>query len=228
MYFFSFSRRQMPPSRPDQMTIEKTPSYFVTESVPERIYQMSNDTRLLIVVRDPVTRAVSHYTQVITKRPNVPSFERLAFSPNRSSSPNSSSVEINASWGALQIGLYARHLEPWLRYFPLDRMHFVSGEGLISDPATELDKVQDFLGLRRAVTRDQFFFSSAKKGFPCLRRKGPSVVGSPGRQRLHCLGKNKGRSHPSVDAGLIESLRRFFRPHNERFYRMTKIDFGWP
>lgn len=211
----------MPLSRPDQMTIEKTPSYFVTEAVPERIFRMSNDTKLLVVVRDPVTRAVSHYTQVITKRPNIPSFERLAFS-NHS---NTSSIEINASWGALQIGLYAKHLETWLRFFPLDRMHFVSGEGLISDPATELEKVQDFLGLRRAVTRDQFFFSSAKKGFPCLKKL--SVV-SPHQHRLHCLGKNKGRSHPAVDAGLIETLRRFFRPHNEVFYRMTKIDFGWP
>jgi len=207
-------------SRPDQMTIEKTPSYFVTATVPERIYRMSNETKLLVVVRDPVTRAVSHYTQVTTKRSNIPSFERLAFS-NRSDS----SVEINASWGALQIGIYAKHLETWLRFFPLDRMHFVSGEGLISDPAAELEKVQDFLGLSRAVTRDQFFFSSAKKGFPCLRKL--SVV-SPQQQRLHCLGKNKGRSHPTVDARLIESLRRFFRPYNELFYRMTKIDFGWP
>lgn len=35
--------------------------------------------RLLVVVRDPVTRAISDYTQAASKRKELKSFEELAF-----------------------------------------------------------------------------------------------------------------------------------------------------
>jgi [heparan sulfate]-glucosamine 3-sulfotransferase 3 len=53
----------MPPTLEGQVTMEKTPSYFVTREVPQRVRQMNPNTKLLIVVRDPVTRAISDYTQ---------------------------------------------------------------------------------------------------------------------------------------------------------------------
>jgi len=54
----------MPTTLDGELTMEKTPSYFVTRSVPSRMYNMSADVRLVVVVRDPVTRAISDYTQV--------------------------------------------------------------------------------------------------------------------------------------------------------------------
>ena len=69
----------MPATLDGQLTVEKTPSYFVTKSVPQRVYFMSPDVRLVVVVRDPVTRALSDYTQARLKRPDLPSFENMAF-----------------------------------------------------------------------------------------------------------------------------------------------------
>ncbi|RZF47033.1 hypothetical protein LSTR_LSTR016411, partial [Laodelphax striatellus] len=54
----------MPPTLEGQITMEKTPSYFVTKEAPVRVHQMNPTTKLLVVVRDPVTRAISDYTQV--------------------------------------------------------------------------------------------------------------------------------------------------------------------
>jgi len=54
----------MPATYERELTLEKTPSYFVTKSVPARLHNMSSDVRLIVVVRDPVTRAISDYTQV--------------------------------------------------------------------------------------------------------------------------------------------------------------------
>ena len=53
----------MPATLEGQVTMEKTPSYFVTREVPQRVHQMNPNTKLLVVVRDPVTRAISDYTQ---------------------------------------------------------------------------------------------------------------------------------------------------------------------
>ncbi|XP_023444816.2 heparan sulfate glucosamine 3-O-sulfotransferase 6 [Dasypus novemcinctus] len=204
-------RGLMPRTLEGQITLEKTPSYFVTREAPRRIHGMSPATKLIVVVRDPVTRAISDYAQMLSKTPGLPSFRTLAF--RRGLGP------VDTAWSAVRIGLYALHLDGWLRYFPLSRFLFVSGERLVSDPAGEVGHVQDFLGLRRVVT-DKHFYFNATKGFPCLKK-------APGRGRPRCLGKSKGRPHPRVPQAVVRRLRDFYRPFNRRFYQMTGQDFGW-
>ncbi|XP_006791309.1 heparan sulfate glucosamine 3-O-sulfotransferase 3A1-like [Neolamprologus brichardi] len=58
-------RELMPKTLEGQITMEKTPSYFVTREAPARISAMSRNTKLIVVVRDPVTRAISDYTQTL-------------------------------------------------------------------------------------------------------------------------------------------------------------------
>lgn len=72
-------RHRMPVSKEGQITMEKTPSYFITREVPKRVYNMNPKTKLLLVVRDPVTRAISDYTQAVTKLMTTKKFEELAF-----------------------------------------------------------------------------------------------------------------------------------------------------
>ncbi|KAM6423615.1 heparan sulfate glucosamine 3-O-sulfotransferase 4-like isoform 1-T2 [Liasis olivaceus] len=205
-------REMMPRTLEGQLTMEKTPSYFVTSEAPGRIHSMAKDTKLIVVVRDPVTRAISDYTQTLSKKPEIPTFEVLAFK-------NRTLGLIDASWSAIRIGIYALHLESWLQYFPLSQIHFVSGERLITDPAGEMAKVQDFLGLRRVVTEKYFYFNKTK-GFPCLKK--PEESGAP-----RCLGKSKGRTHPAIDQDVIQRLRKFYKPFNVMFYQMTGQDFQW-
>ncbi|GAB6021422.1 hypothetical protein CHUAL_004031 [Chamberlinius hualienensis] len=206
-------RRQMPPTLEGQLTMEKTPSYFVTKEVPRRVYNMSKDIKLLVVVRDPVTRAISDYAQTVSKRHHMKTFDELAYI-------NNVTGLVDTSWGAIRIGVYAKYLERWLRYFSRHQLHFVSGEGLIRDPAGEMAKVQDFLGIRRIITENHFYFNETK-GFPCVKKSERN--GSP-----KCLGRTKGRTHPNVDNSTIRHLRDFYRPFNRKFYQMTGVDFGWP
>ncbi|XP_030018870.1 heparan sulfate glucosamine 3-O-sulfotransferase 3A1-like [Sphaeramia orbicularis] len=205
-------RDLMPKTLEGQITMEKTPSYFVTREAPARISAMSRDTKLIVVVRDPVTRAISDYTQTLSKKPDIPSFESLTFK-------NRTTGLIDTSWSAIQIGIYAKHLDNWLQYFPMDQILFVSGERLISDPAGELGRVQDFLGLKRIITDKHFYFNQTK-GFPCLKK-------AEGSSKPHCLGKTKGRTHPNIDPEVVQRLRDFYRPFNMKFYQMTGRIFGW-
>ncbi|XP_061665386.1 heparan sulfate glucosamine 3-O-sulfotransferase 3A1-like [Syngnathoides biaculeatus] len=205
-------RDLMPKTLEGQITMEKTPSYFVTKEAPARISAMSRDTKLIVVVRDPVTRAISDYTQTLSKKPDIPSFESLTFK-------NRTTGLIDTSWSAIQIGIYAKHLDNWLQYFPMEQILFVSGERLISDPAGELGRVQDFLGLKRIITDKHFYFNQTK-GFPCLKK-------AEGSSKPHCLGKTKGRTHPDIRPEVARRLRDFYRPFNMKFYQMTMHNFGW-
>ncbi|XP_067642108.1 heparan sulfate glucosamine 3-O-sulfotransferase 3B1 isoform X2 [Eurosta solidaginis] len=206
-------RHHMPYTIEGQITMEKTPSYFVTKDVPQRVYQMNASTKLLIVVRDPVTRAISDYTQAASKKSDMKRFEDLAFI-------NGSFAVVDTTWGPVKIGVYSRYLEKWLKYFPLSQLLFISGERLIMDPAYEIGRVQDFLGLKRVVTEKHFYFN-ATKGFPCLFK-------SEARSTPHSLGKTKGRNHPHIEEAAIERLREFYRPFINKFYQMTGINFAWP
>nr|XP_033818689.1 heparan sulfate glucosamine 3-O-sulfotransferase 6 [Geotrypetes seraphini] len=205
-------RNLMPRTLDGQITMEKTPSYFVTKEAPKRIYNMSRDTKLIVVVRNPVTRAISDYTQTLSKTPTIPTFQALAFK-------NISRGLIDTSWSAIRIGIYAKHLDNWLQYFPLSRFLFVSGERLVSDPAGEMGRVQDFLGLKRVITDKHFYFNETK-GFPCLMKP-------EGSSKPRCLGKSKGRPHPKIEKQVIEHLQEFYRPFNMKFYQMIGKDFGW-
>ncbi|XP_044253431.1 heparan sulfate glucosamine 3-O-sulfotransferase 3B1 [Tribolium madens] len=210
---FQWYRQRMPPTLEGQLTIEKTPSYFITKEAPRRVQHMNPSTKLLVVVRDPVTRAISDYTQAISKKTDMKPFHQLVFI-------NSTiGCIVDTSWGPVKLGLYSRYLARWLKYFPLSQFLFISGERLVVDPAIELKRVQDFLGLKRVVSERHFYFNSTK-GFPCLFK-------SEGHSTPHCLGKTKGRNHPYIDPIVIQRLRDFYRPFNNRFYQMTGINFGW-
>ncbi|XP_056263865.1 heparan sulfate glucosamine 3-O-sulfotransferase 6-like [Pseudoliparis swirei] len=205
-------RSLMPRTLDGQITMEKTPSYFVTKEAPNRVCNMNCQAKLIVVVRDPVTRAVSDYTQTLSKNPGLPSFQSLALK-------NSTTGLIDITWSAVRIGLYAKHLENWLQHFPLSHFLFVSGERLVSDPAGEMGRVQDFLGLKRVVSDKHFYFNQTK-GFPCLKKP-------EGSSRPRCLGKSKGRPHPQIPSEVLQRLRDFYRPFNHRFYQMSGQDFGW-
>jgi len=125
--------------------------------------------------------------------------------------------------------MYDVHLTRWLRYFSINQFHFIGAESLVSNPAEELEKVENFLGLRNKLTKDLFYFN-ASRGFYCMCINQRKWEANPDREITpegKCLTSSKGRPHPSIDPYVLKKLREFFRPHNERLYRMTGINFGW-
>lgn len=205
-------RNLMPETTKGQLTIEKTPSYFVTKGIPERVYKMSKKTKLIVVFRDPVTRAISDYAQLASRNPGVKTFEEMVFVNNRTRI-------VDTSWTIVKIGVYAQHLARWLEYFPIRQMHFVSGENLIENPADEMTRIQEFLGIEQFITAENFTFNQTK-GFPCYKKENNTT-------RWHCLNEEKGRRHPGIDNSVKRRLEDFYRPFNLKLYSMTGQDFGW-
>lgn len=208
----------MPPTLEGQITMEKTPSYWVTRNAPKRVHSMNPSMKLLAVVRDPVTRAISDYAQSASKRTSLPRFEDLAII--NSTADWGAQVTVDASWSPVRLGVYVRPLRRWYRKFSREKLLLINGERLVVDPAAEMSRVQEFLGLKHLITEKHFYFNSTK-GFPCLLK-------SEARSTPHCLGKNKGRSHPLIKPGAIKKLREFYKPFNDKFYELSGINFGWP
>lgn len=207
-------REKMPFSFPHQITIEKSPAYFVTEEVPERIFKMNSSVKLLIIVREPTTRAISDYTQVLEgkerKNKTYHKFEELAI--------DAGTCEVNTKYKAVRTSIYTKHLERWLKYFPVEQFHVVDGDRLIADPLPELQLVERFLNLPSRISQDNLYFN-ATRGFYCLRF---SLLSNK------CLAGSKGRTHPAVERAALLKLQKFFHPFNQKFYQMSGRTFNWP
>ena len=51
-------KNQFPVAQPDQLLFEKTPAYFPTPNVAERMHDVMPNTKLILLVKDPVKRFV--------------------------------------------------------------------------------------------------------------------------------------------------------------------------
>ena len=173
---------------------------------------MNKKIRILLIVRDPLTRLISDYTQILhnhmEKNLVFKPFRALAFNPDGS---------VNLQYDALLRSLYVNFLPMWLEFFPMSQIHVVNGEKLIKKPWHEVRKIEDFLGLDHEITKENFFFNSTK-GFHCFQKDNEE----------HCLAKSKGRIHPNISSIVVHKLRKFFRPYNYKFYDLVGQDFGWP
>lgn len=211
---FDWYRSKMPLSFPDQITIEKTPKYFISGISPSRIHRMNSTIKLIAILRHPTTRVVSDYTQICankqTKNETVEPFELRAL--------DRQSGHINPDYKATQISMYHLHIARWLQLFPLTQLHIVDGDNLIVHPLEEIRKIEKFLNLSHRVNPDSFYFNSTR-GFYCMRKTktGPE----------QCLGANKGRKHVNISEKIINKLNKFFRPHNERLFKLIGRRFPW-
>lgn len=206
--------KQMPYSSPDQITIEKSPSYFVTPEVPERLYRLSPSVKLILIVRNPIERALSDYSQLFnpgrTSR-NI-SFEDLVLDAQN---------HVDSTRSVIRVSCYDIHMVKWLKYFSLQQMHIVDGDALIRDPVQEIINVQKFLGVKDFFQEDMFYFNKSK-GFYCWNK-----FTNSGKMYPNCLGTGKGRQHPLISSSTRELLRQYFTSHNELFFKLIRRHFDW-
>ena len=205
---------QMPVSKPGQITIEKSPHYFVTDVVPQRMRMVSQNLKLILIVKDPVTRLISDFTQldakkVVNKREKRPSFEEAVLQRDGS---------VNTNYIPVQVSNYAVHLTKWLKYFPLSQILILDGDNFVANPYEELLKVQTFLQIKPFYTRSQFVFSDVK-GFYCWKMNI--------QQEPKCLGDKKGRTHPTVSENVKQKLKQYYQSSNEQFYKLAQQKFNW-
>jgi hypothetical protein len=52
--------------------------------------------------------------------------------------------------------------ENWLEVFPIEQILVIDSSALTSDPSTQMQRVENFLGLKPFYTQDNFYFNSAK------------------------------------------------------------------
>lgn len=114
------------PRPPGRITGEKTPEYLADHWVPRMLHEAAPDCRIIVLLRDPIARYRS----------------ALAHDEHRDSPRGRRSA-----MDMFQRGFYARQLERWYGSFARERVLVLQYERCVADPAGELARTYDFLGL---------------------------------------------------------------------------------
>ena len=213
-------RNQMPPSEEGQITIEKTPSYILSPDAIERIYEYNSSIKLIVIVRDPITRLQSIYSHTFSDDPR--SSENPTFKEWCDGRPRSLRVLRNVD--------YAQHIQEVYKLFPRQNVLVLSEEDLEENPLKVMREAEEFLGLRQSFSKADFVFSK-EKGFYCFNTSSPrypeileSVVLN---RKTGCLGSGKGREHPDIDGKFLKELVDVIRPFNMRLFHSIGKNFSW-
>lgn len=187
----------------EALTGEASPYYLAYPHAPRRVVEALPDVKLIVMLRNPVDRALSHYNHQVRLNREPLSFEeaveaepeRLGGELERMLTDETYYSHRYWAYSYLARGRYAEQLQRWLQRFPRDRLLAISSEQFFESPHSEYQRVLDFLGLARID------------------------LGSYRKQ-------NTG-TYDGMDSGLRERLEAYFEPHNQRLYELVERDFGW-
>jgi hypothetical protein len=181
---------------------DATPYYLLHPQAPSRAADLIPTARIIILLRDPVDRAYSHYHHEVRLGKETLSFDK-AIEAERSridgeherleNEPSYQSVSYQ-HFTYLARGLYADQIARWLNYYCPAQFLVLSSEQFFESPARAYENVLKFLGL-------------------------------PSWQLPAYPAEHVGRYVP-MSAATRGWLRQFYAPHNQILRR--QLNSKWP
>lgn len=184
---------------------EASPYYMWDPRVPARIHSVAPEVRAIMLLRDPVQRAWSHYHE---RRQN--GVEPLSFIDALRAEEARMGGEVERmladphyystafDWYPYRArGIYLPQLQRWHAVFPREQLLVLRSEDLYSDTQGLFDQVCEFLGLECWTLRSTLTFNaSSSRG-----------QGLPGEAE--------------------QELRDFYAPHNKALEQYLGRELGW-
>lgn len=190
------------------LTFESSPYYLFHPAVPDRIRALVPEVKLVFLLRDPVTRAFSHYRHNVVRGRESRRFAQaldaeamVVESEERRLLADPLSISLQHIYDSYATrGLYARQLERWFRSFPKENILVLESERLFCDPRAVYHKVVSFLGLPPVEASD---FAVLNQGEyeepmdPAIEERLRAFYAAPNRDLVRLLGWTPTWAQPS-------------------------------
>ena len=179
---------------------DSTPLYLVHPLVPGRIFGLLPKIQLIVVLRNPTERAISHYFMVKGKnREPLPMLEAFQEEEQRLERAIKEQDYRSKSFIVHTYktrGRYAEQLERYLRYFPRQQILLLESGDFFRNPQQTLRRVFDFVGV------------------------------DAGYEIPDLTPRNTGRHKGEVPRAARDYLNEYFYPFNQELYELTGINFN--
>ena len=185
------------------VTGEGSPYYMFHPLVPQRVKQVVPNAKFLVVLRNPVDRAYSHYQHEARKGRDELTFEEaIAQESTRLSGelervrtePNYNSFAIQ-HFSYIERGKYAAQLEQWFAVFPREQFLVVTSDELNKQFGTTLKRAFEFVGVP------------------------DHPIEQPKRSNVG--------SYDKMNPGTRAQLLELFRPHNAALEKLLQVTLNW-
>ena len=181
--------------------MEASPSYLPTPSALRQMKQVLPKTRVIVLLRDPVSRAFSHYQHRKTRHLESRSFAeciREELQANEFPAKFGVALKPNAApmLGYVARGYYALQLELLIKLFPRVKVLMLDSASLFKDTSATCERVFNFMGLESFDVQ-------------------PTKV------------YNKGYYQEKIDPQSAELLREHYRPYDELLTELTGETYSW-
>ena len=179
-------------ARQEAILCEASTSYLWTQGTPERIHEKVPHAKIIILLREPVGRAYSHYLNDVREGTEKRPFLQAVTEDYE---------QRNKGWGVsylyVDLGLYCHQVEKYLAIFPASHVYIEFFETFIGSPVSTLASIFKFLDV------DPEFAQSVrleeKNAFSVPRGKlSQALLASP-------------RARETIRAVVPRSLRMFMR-----------------
>lgn len=164
------------------------------------------DARLVVLLRDPVDRALSHYHHEVALGREPLSFEdALDAEEKRTRGEAERMLRDPAYFGHgwwdftyVARGRYAEQLERWLAVFPWEQLLVLASEELAADTAGTYRRVLEFLGAGAHDLDDypRVYGQEYAQMAPETRRRLAEIFAEPNRRLYELLGRDLGWARP--------------------------------
>lgn len=141
---------QFEPASERQLCGEATPIYTFWWPAMSRIWHYNNQMRFIIILRNPIDRAYSHWTMEYNRHLDIRDFESaLELEPERCrlALPHQHRI-----FSYISRGYYSEQLRRLWTFFPQQHTLIILQEELRSAPSLTLSKIHRFLGLDERST----------------------------------------------------------------------------
>lgn len=177
---------------------EATPIYTYWPNSPERICAYNPAMKLVVVLRDPVQRAWSHWRMEYARGAEKESFA-WCIREGRQRLFAAEPWGHHREFSYVERGFYGEQAERLLGLFPREQLLFLKSDDLRAQPAPALAEVRAFLGLPRAT--------------------------APGRREVH-VGRDDVTYPSQLTPADVQHLRAVYAADAQRLADLTGIRFG--
>lgn len=178
---------------------EASPFYLYHPQVAERVFKTLPKTKLIILLRNPVERAISHY---FFCKPNLDfetalKQEYIVYDElNKMKNNQEYNIHDIRYYSYLSRGIYIDQIKRWRQFFPKNQMLIIFSEELFNDPQKTVDKVFKFLNVSK------FILNSFE---------------------IH----NKNFNKQEIKIKTKEKLKQYFSVYNKQLEEYLKVKLPW-
>ena len=228
----SFYRSQFPIKRKNLITCDSTSSYFVHPLIPARVHKLLPSAKLIVVLRNPVERAYSEFHYTVTLGSELTeNFEDVIKSELKRIEIGNKKPELKIentnykhfTFSHLRDGLYAQHLERWLKFFSKEQLLVLHTKDLYTNFDQTLSETFEFLNLPKYQIENRIEKNKIDKIRPLAGHEQNVYKNIDSKTRTLFNVQN----YPEMKPETKKFLQDFFRPHNEKLFKMIGKRFDW-